>query len=254
MGALNVLIADADNTFAMNLRRELLDQGLKCNIQVTDNMERALSYITDEEIDVLIADLYVPGGDGLSLIHRLKQVNHDAVVVLCSALLRGGIVKHSTPSDIDLTVSKPCFASSLCEELSTLVDGDNDGDATDIEPGIDAAVVQMIRELGIPPHVKGYRYLKEAVKMAIVAPYCMDGITKTIYPEIGKKYQTSVANIERAIRYAISDAWKHRRNQRWERYLSLDLQERKKRPSNSELISALVEYYHLHMKSLDKAE
>lgn len=252
MGALNVLIADADDVFAMNLWRELQAQGMECNVQVTDNMETALSYIANEEIDILIADLYVPGGDGLSLIQRLKQVNHNAVIVLCSALLSGGIAKHSSLSDIALTVSKPCFASSVCEELSTLVEEETE--STGREQEIDSGVYQMIRELGIAPHVKGYRYLKEAIKMAILAPQQMEGITKTIYPEIAKKYQTSVANIERAIRYAINDGWKKHRNERWERYLSVDLQERKKRPSNSELISALAEYYRLYRWNLDKAE
>lgn len=251
MGVLNVLIADGDDTFGMNLRQALRSQGLECNIHVTDNMDQAVSYIANEEIDVLVADFYVQGGNGISLIQQLKRVNRDAVIILCSVLSKCGGMADATLSQVDLAMEKPCFAGSLCEELSAFVE--NGMPTVGREPTMDTIILQMIRNLGIPPHVKGYRYLKEAVKMAILSPYSMEGITKIIYPEIAKKYRTGVANIERAIRYAIGDAWKKHRNERWERYLSIDLHQRKKSPSNSELISALAEYYRLYAASLENA-
>lgn len=243
MNCPNVLLADADGSFRSSLLEALQKSGSCGYIYSTDNMEEALLLITNHQIDILITDLFIFGGDGLALISQLHRINRNAIIVLVSALLRSGIFNEAVLDDVDLLLTKPCSAVSVCDSLNGLLN--NDVISQRRRYNLDADLSEMVRSLGIAPHVKGYHYLKEAIKIVLNNPDAADGVTKLIYPEIARKYQTSTTNVERAIRYAIYEAWQKYRHQKWGIYFT-ETELKRERPSNATVICVLAEHYRLY--------
>lgn len=239
----NILLVDADETFRSSLLRQLQKSDACGAIYSTGHMEEALLLIANHRIDVLITDLFIFGGDGLALITQFHRINRNAIVVLMSALLRSGVINETVLEDIDLLLTKPCSVTSVCDSLNGLLNHDVISNRR--RSNLDADLSEILRSLGIAPHVKGYHYLKEAIMIVLRNPSAADGVTKMVYPEIARKYQTSTINVERAIRYAIYEAWQKYRHQKWKLYFT-ETELNRERPSNATVICVLAEYYRLY--------
>lgn len=238
-----VLIADADQTFAAQLRQELESTGICDQIFTVDNMDDALALMTNQKIDILMTEVFIFRGDGIALLEQVHRSNRNAVVVLISGLIRSGVFSNAVFENVDLLFSKPCAVSAVCDSLSQLLSSGLIRRRQ--QRNLDADISVLIRSLGISPHVKGYHYLREAVEIVLRDPSAADGVTKQIYPEIARKFQTNTNNVERAIRYAVSDAWKKYRSEKWRSFFT-GVELRREHPSNSTVICVLAEHYRLY--------
>ena len=107
---------------------------------------------------------------------------------------------------------------------------------------IEVEITEILREIGIPTHIRGYHYIREAVKMGYEDAQVLNGITKILYPEIAKKYQTTASRVERAIRHAIEVAWKRGNREKIDEMLWYTIDARKGKPTNSEFLATIVDH------------
>lgn len=243
MNELNILIADTDPDFCKFTARELKRSGLYGRIYTTGNMEEALDCIQNQKIRILITDFLINRGNGLSLIQKLKQKDNTALVLLCSTLLKDDIINRSAILNADTLIAKPCQPSLIQQEITSLL---QNGSSTSPQMRcLEAEIAQILRESGLPTKGSGYRCLKQAVILAILAPTGTDGITKVIYPEISRMYQSKPKNVERAIRYLIEANWDEHKREKWGRFLTEAELRSARHPSNAAVISAIAEYYRL---------
>ena len=171
----------------------------------------ALPMIEERKPKILIMDLVLVGYDGLSVISKIRQMKLSVKIIVTSALMSEEVVAKVMSSGADYFMAKPINFSVLIERLNGL------DEKTEIkvkephenfhEMSVEEKISRIFINVGIPPHIKGYSFLREGVLMAITEPEIINNLTKKLYPPIGEKYQTTASKVERAIRHAIEVAW-----------------------------------------------
>ena len=162
----------------------------------------AVCMIEDKKPNVLITELVIAGYDGLSVIAKVKALNLNTKIVVLSSLISEEII----------------YRMTLEEKVSSI-----------------------FINVGIPPHIKGYSFLREGVIMAVNDPEIINNITKKLYPQIGEKYQTSASKVERAIRHAIEVAWNRGRIESINSILGVRAYIGAEKPTNGEFIALVAD-------------
>lgn len=112
----------------------------------------------------------------------------------------------------------------------------------DIQESLYKTVTKMMHEIGVPPHIQGFQYLRKAIIMAVENPKVMEGVTKVLYPGVAKEFETTSSRVERALRHAIEVAWDRGDIEVLERYFGNTVSPAKGKPTNSEFIAMLADY------------
>lgn len=222
---INVLIVD-DNKQFCDILSDYLE--IQSDIAITgianDGIE-ALKLIKESEADVIVLDLIMPHLDGLGVLEAIKTMNLGVIpkIIVLSAIGQDQITQRALTLGADYYVIKPFNMEVLVERIrqmftNTYSNGSigksvelsnnfanelNKNQASDLEEQI----TNIIREIGIPAHIKGYMYLREAINIAIYNVECLSSVAKELYPEVAKKFNTTASKVERAIRHAIIIAW-----------------------------------------------
>ena len=175
--------------------------------------------------EVIISDIILPEIDGLSAFSVLKKRKNPAKFIGISEFFSADIIRESTKIGVSALVKKPYDAQILVEKALFYAE------IADKQASPERKITEILRKIGIPSNVSGYRYLREAIAMTAEDAGVVNGITKLLYPEIAKKYKTTGASVERAIRHAIGLAWQNGALR--EMFAS--------KPTNSELISLIAD-------------
>ncbi len=224
-----IVLADAAEEF----RQMLADMiGGEADLTVcaqTGSGEELLDLIARHRPDVVIMDLMLAGMDGLEV---LEELGEDRPKVLGQISQRGG----------DYCMLKPCRAQSVIERARLLCDApalqlQEEGDARDMERQVTA----IIHEIGVPAHIKGYQYLREAIGLAVADMEIINAVTKVLYPAVAKKFGTTASRVERAIRHAIEVAWDRGDLETLQKYFGYTVSNAKGKPTNSEFIAMIAD-------------
>ena len=197
-----ILIADADVVFRDALIEALSEEGDMEVVGTTDDGERAVELVRSCKPDILVMDLILSHMDGLDVLAALDAAGRPKVMVL-SALARGA----------NYCLMKPCKLSSAVErirQITTPLHGEDefpDRPSSRPHQSLEASVTSIIHEIGVPAHIKGYQYLREAIIMTVENMDVINAVTKILYPEVAKRFNTTASRVERAIRHAIEVAW-----------------------------------------------
>jgi two-component system response regulator (stage 0 sporulation protein A) len=237
MREMKILIADGDSLF-----RKALENAMEQNSHITlvcstGREEEAIDCLHTQQIDAVILDLILEQGDGLSVLREIQSCFPNMITVLASSLLRGQLINRSALYGVGQFVPKPCTAQHILELFRENPQGE-----VCFAPGenpLEVIVTDLLRQMGFPPHVKGYQYIRRGVVIVAENEEHLGGITKSLYPMLARRYRTSTDNVERSIRYAIETAWKQGSAEAWEYYYGTSLRSGGKRPSNAALIAAL---------------
>ena len=205
----------------------------------------ALPMIQEKKPKILIMDLVLVGYDGLSVISKIKQMKINVKIVVVSALMSEEVVGKVMCAGADYFMAKPINFSALIERLNEL------DEKTEIKPRevlesfhemtVEEKISRIFINVGIPPHIKGYSFLREGVLMAIKEPEIINNITKKLYPSIGEKYQTTASKVERAIRHAIEVAWNRGRIESINSILGVRAYIGAEKPTNGEFIALVAD-------------
>ena len=203
------------------------------------------------KIDILFTDLIMPRLDGFNLLKRLKEksdliINH---IVTVSAMVNDKILNSVSTLGGEMFLIKPLSTSSLNDCLRTLSSmplSNVEGNAT--ENDIEKRITNLLHEVGIPAHIKGYSYLRTGILQTYKNPDYIGRITKVLYPEIASKYKTTGSRVERAIRHAIEVAWTRGNIDVIDEIFGYTISASKAKPTNSEFIAMISDHLAIQKK------
>ncbi|SHH45902.1 two-component system, response regulator, stage 0 sporulation protein A [Clostridium collagenovorans DSM 3089] len=257
---ISVVIADDNKEFCNILNDYLLSQR---DIVVTgiakDGIE-ALNLIQEKKPDLLILDIIMPHLDGLGVLEKLNSINLDPMpkVIILSAVGQDGITQRAITLGADYYVVKPfdmdvftkrihqMFNSTLATEdtRKPLYSSESNSAPRREAKGpfdLEAEITNIIHEIGVPAHIKGYMYLREAISMVVMDIELLSAVTKELYPSIAKKYNTTASRVERAIRHAIEVAWNRGQVDTINKLFGYTIHNDKGKPTNSEFIAMVAD-------------
>lgn len=256
MEKLNVAIAD-DNERMLNLLGEIVesDKDLKLVGKARDG-EDIYHIIKDKEPDVVLLDLIMPKMDGISVMEMIgadKTVKKQPNFIIVTAIGQERITEDAFEKGAAFYILKPFrnetvlqrIKSSGHAEKSVAPYTDYTVYAEPSEEDLETQVTELLHEIGIPAHIKGYHYLRDSILMAIDDMEVLNAITKILYPTVAKKNQTTSSRVERAIRHAIDIVWIKGNQELLKEIFGTFVMEGQERPTNSQFIAAVADWMRL---------
>ena len=195
--------------------------------------------------DLMVLDLILPGLDGLSILRRLKEEERPAILAT-SNFVRQEMVAEAGNLGAAMFVSKPYNEEAMIENLLRLAETRSEQFHA---PGLEEMVTAIIHEVGVPAHIKGYQYVREAIMITVEDMEVINSVTKILYPEVAKRYHTTPSRVERAIRHAIEVAWDRGDIETLQRFFGYTVSNIKGKPTNSEFIAMISDRIRLRVKS-----
>jgi two-component system response regulator (stage 0 sporulation protein A) len=169
----------------------------------------ALEYVEKHEVDLMLLDLIMPYLDGLGVLERLEELNWSGKVMIMSALGSEELIRLAFSLGVSYYLIKPFKIQVLLDRIK-LIGGLPAIKAQSREPdrsGLDQAIAELLIRVGVPPHFKGYLYLRDCIKLVAKDFDRLGSIMKTVYPIVAERYNTTPQKIERTIRHAIETTW-----------------------------------------------
>ncbi|MGA8941761.1 MAG: sporulation transcription factor Spo0A [Thermoactinomyces sp.] len=262
MNKIRVILADDNREFADLLKEHLTNQGDIEVIGVAHHGGEVIDLLKKEIPDVLVLDIIMPHLDGLGVLEQIHQMDLEVLpkVIMLTAFGQENITHRAVelgasyyilkPFDLDVLThrirqmkgisSKPAFIKT---GASTAVS--SAGQKTN---NLDANITNVIHEIGVPAHIKGYLYLREAISMVYNEVDLLGAITKSLYPRIAAKYNTTPSRVERAIRHAIEVAWNRGNMDSIRNLFGYTINVTKAKPTNSEFIAMVADKLRIEHK------
>ncbi len=247
-----VIIADNSEEFCAGLSTALKrSEGFQVIGTVNDG-EQAIRTVTERKPDVLVLDLMLAKQDGISVLKAISGLEKRPVVFATSGFITDYVASAAANLGVRYLMLKPCDLSALVErmeEVRTIGVRQKAADRTNTNSGIEAMVTNIIHEIGVPAHIKGYQYLREAIIIAVGDMDVINAITKVLYPQVAKTFQTTPSRVERAIRHAIEVAWDRGDLDTLQRFFGYTVSNTKGKPTNSEFIALIADKLQLQLKN-----
>lgn len=267
---ITVLIADDNKEFANTLVDHLEQEENMEVIGVAKDGEEAYEMIKNTQPDIVLLDVIMPHLDGLGVLEKIgnSNITKKPTVIMISAVGQDKITQKAINLGAEYYVVKPFDIEILIQRMNeikyyqpgqaktTFINKEIRAPYIEIsntdkknEGALEALVTNVIHEVGVPAHIKGYQYLREAIMMVIGDIEMINQITKLLYPEIAQKYHTTPSRVERAIRHAIEVAWSRGQNETVESIFGYTISASKGKPTNSEFIAMIADKLRLELKS-----
>ena len=251
-----VLIADSTEEFCSGLSGALVRAGGFQVIGTAGDGEQAIRMIREKKPDVLVLDLMLSKQDGISVMKAIADMERKPVTLATTVFVTEYVSSAAANLGIRYLMLKPCDLTALVERLEEIRGGESlrltpvrRGGKTSIE----SLVTGIIHEIGVPAHIKGYQYLREAIIIAVNDMDVINAITKVLYPQVAKTFQTTPSRVERAIRHAIEVAWDRGDLDTLQRFFGYTVSNTKGKPTNSEFIALIADKLQLQLKSSEVA-
>ena len=190
--------------------------------------------------DFVIAEIVIKDLDGIGVIQRIRPIKETDVIVL-SVFSREEIIGKAMQEGAKYFMVKPFSAPILKERMIEIKEERFSGKREEKRGSLDEKISNIFINVGIPPHIKGYSFLREGVKIAVKDPSVINNITKKLYPMIGEKYNTTPSKVERAIRHAIEVAWNRGRIENINGILGVRAYVGQEKPTNGEFIALVAD-------------
>lgn len=203
----------------------------------------AIPMIAERKPQYIITELVLSGYDGLMVINKVREIDKKVKILVLSAICRDEIVHKAMSIGANYFLAKPCDFSVIKQRLNEM--NEKSVDMVMVETAkkerLDEKISKIFINVGIPPHIKGYSFLREGVKMAVEEPDIINNITKKLYPKIGEKFETTPSKVERAIRHAIEVAWNRGRIDSINNILGVRAYIGQEKPTNGEFIALVAD-------------
>lgn len=242
MSRIRLIIADDNAALRAELAQEFSTyEDIELLGQASDGLE-ALSLCAAQEADVLLLDIIMPQMDGLNVLAELKKQEKAPRVLVFSAVGNDSVIARAMELGAAYYMIKPIRPSLLHRRILEVAElrrpqAEPPDDQPLPRPSADEQVANLFLTLGIPAHIKGYQYLREAVRMVMADPGVISRITKELYPGVARRYDTSSSKVERAMRHAIEVAWARGRLEAVNQMYGYRVFAPEDRPTNGEFIA-----------------
>lgn len=266
---IKILVSDDNQDFAKTLVNYLSkDEDLEV-VGIARDGQDAYNKIKEFKPDVALLDIIMPHLDGLGVLERVNSSDLEKrpMCIILSAVGQDKITQRAIELGAQYYIVKPFDIGILVKRIkelkyyqpnnnSNIISKEIKSKYIEISPvnekskeNLEALVTNIIHEIGVPAHIKGYQYLREAIIMVVSNVDILNQITKQLYPDIAIKYHTTPSRVERAIRHAIEVAWGRGRQDVVERIFGYTVSAAKGKPTNSEFIAMIADKLRLELKS-----
>ena len=242
-----VLLADANEEFRGLLRNAIERSGEFTVVGSAGDGMEAVRLIGQYRPELVVMDVVLPGLDGLGVLKQLKDRGDAAKVIMLSAFCGDRVVAEAMELGASYFLPKPFETEALLDRMHSVF-----GQPAAPESGsgtLKNMVTSIIHEIGVPAHIKGYQYLREAIIIAVDDMDVINAVTKVLYPEVAKRFGTTPSRVERAIRHAIEVAWDRGDLETLQKYFGYTVSNAKGKPTNSEFIAMIADRLVLEQKS-----
>ena len=261
-----ILITDDNQEFCDILSKFLSKDDDFQVVGIAKNGLEALDKIVEEEPDILILDIIMPHLDGLGVLERLNKLELEKIpkVVILSAVGQDKITQRAIELGADYYVVKPFDFNTFIKRLKQIIGIESGIEVikrneyvkipatssvnANTTRNLEARITNIIHEIGVPAHIKGYIYLREAIAMIIEDMELLGAVTKELYPSIASKFNTTPSRVERAIRHAIEVAWTRGKVDTIDKIFGYTVNTNKGKPTNSEFIAMVADKLRLEMQ------
>ncbi len=263
MAKINVAIVD-DNERMVNLLSDIMKEDKDIEVVGTaGNGIDALSIIKDKSPDIVLLDLIMPKLDGLGVMEKVRSGNDykkTPAFIVITAIGQEGVTENAfelganyyimKPFDNDMILTrikqiKGVLHNKLVEPLKAT---SFENKQQYMERNLESDVTNIIHEIGVPAHIKGYQYLRDAIMMSVNDTEMLNSITKLLYPSIAKRHKTTPSRVERAIRHAIEVAWSRGKMDTIDDLFGYTVNNGKGKPTNSEFVALIADKIRLEYK------
>ena len=232
-------------------------------VGVAHNGQECLDILEDITPDVLVLDIIMPHLDGLAVLEKLRETNRSSFpnVIMLTAFGQEDVTKKAVDLGASYFILKPFDMENLANHIRQVSGQTNTGmrkssqsayrpaQSEQKPKNLDACITSIIHEIGVPAHIKGYMYLREAISMVYNDIELLGSITKVLYPDIAKKFNTTASRVERAIRHAIEVAWSRGNIDSISSLFGYTVSMTKAKPTNSEFIAMVADKLRLEHKA-----
>ena len=247
---IKALIADGNEDFCAGLSELLQCKGHQV-VGVAQDGEAALEVLRRTKPDFLILDLLLPGADGLSVLKQLAPEERPKTLLL-SAFNTDFIASAVSAYGVEYMMMKPCSVQNVADRMEEIMQLSAAAQVRErTGRDIETLVTNVIHEIGVPAHIKGYQYLREAIIIAVGDMEVINSITKVLYPQVAKTFSTTPSRVERAIRHAIEVAWDRGDLDTLQRFFGYTVSNTKGKPTNSEFIALIADRLQLQLRNTD---
>lgn len=196
--------------------------------------------------ELILMDVVLPGLDGFGILRQLAEEPGERKVIVISAFCSQQAVSRAVELGVYFFLPKPVNEESLLELMRQAVHPEQEEPYH--SPALEGMVTAIIHEIGVPAHIKGYQYLREAILLAVDDMDVINAVTKVLYPEVARRFSTTPSRVERAIRHAIEVAWDRGDLETLQKYFGYTVNSAKGKPTNSEFIAMIADRLQLQRK------
>lgn len=243
-----ILIADSNLTLQSQLKDYLMAQDGIISVDSVQDGAAALTALHSVHYDVLVTELAMSHVDGFGILEHIQAglLENAPAVIILSALRSEDIIRRACAMGAKYYMIKPAEPETVYKRI---LDLDESGMMTKNQmyqpqaapKTLDERITSIFLVIGIPAHIKGYHYLREAVRMVYFRPELINRITKELYPGIAKHFQTTPSKVERAIRHAIEVAWSRGRIENINQIFGFNIYNKNDKPTNGEFIALVAD-------------
>ncbi|AFM42020.1 sporulation transcription factor Spo0A [Desulfosporosinus acidiphilus SJ4] len=252
---IKIIVADDNRNLCQMLQNYLQGQEDLIVVGVANNGLEAWELIQTQEPDLIILDLVMPNLDGLGVLERVnsRTTMTRPKVIMLTAFGQESLTHQAMLLGVDYFILKPFDLEILNKRIRSLTQDvptnppaqftSNAPAVTSVGNGVNLSVevTSMMHQIGIPAHVKGYQYIRDAILMVVEDVSLLGAVTKELYPGIAKKFDTAPSRVERGIRHAIELAWERGHTDTLKRIFGYSMNIERQKPTNSEFIALLAD-------------
>ncbi len=268
---IKIVIADSDTSYTGNLKSYINnEEGMEVS-RIVSSGDQVNAAFEESDADVLIMDIILPVLDGFSVLKQIEKLpKKPSLVIVASVIGHELLVRKAAEAGADYYVLKPLNYQTFIERIKFLsniyvsknsfqeerelhdavpilsfptASAVNDGPLIVEKPilNIKKETTRLLHEIGVPANLKGHNYLRDAVMMVLEDRKLINSVTKTIYPSIGQRYETSACSVERAIRTALETAWTRGKTEILNNLFGFTVNINKGKPTNAEFIALIAD-------------
>ncbi len=245
-----VVVID-DNEVVLSSVKEYFLNDDSINVKTFSDGKDGLSYLLSypNDYDLIVLDILLPNIDGIKILEELKENNIKKKIIVLSSFKDDWSIKKIQTLNVDYYMLKPISEEILADRIMDLVDERLERKVIS-NNSVEVKVSELLHNLGIPSHIRGYKYIREGVMILYTSNNLVTMVTKDIYPEIAERFETTSSRVERAIRHAIEISWIRGDLKLMDELFGNSIDVERSKPTNSEFLTTIADRFKIKNKEL----
>lgn len=247
----NVVVIDDNEVVLSSVMKYFRDDNRINLVATFKDGKEGLKYLLDhpKDYDLVVLDILLPNIDGIRILEELKKNSISKKIIVLSSFKDSWSIKKVQTLNVDYYMLKPITNDILADRILELINDKSTSRVMDTN-SVEVKVSDLLHSLGIPSHVRGYKYIREGIMLLYESDNLVNLVTKDIYPEIAEKYETTSSRVERAIRHAIEISWVRGDLKLMDELFGNSIDVDRSKPTNSEFLTTIADRFRLKNKEL----